>query len=170
MVDGEPQPASEYEGASAALEFALWRLDEQLQAIKSIDAKSERAVTIAAALLALLAGAGTFQLSSSGERHIWLAVIVALSSFFIILVVGFFFRTQETTNLHLGPDGEELLEVAAAHPEARVRQWLAENVFVAIEYNERQIEAKDRRYKVLALVVLGWAVLTSWVLVAFALV
>ena len=47
---------------------------------------------------------------------------------------------------------------------------MAENVFVAIEYNERQIEAKDRRYKVLALVVLGWAVLTSWVLVAFALV
>ena len=97
-------------------------------------------------------------------------MIVALSSFFIILVVGFFFRTQETTNLHLGPDGEELLEIAAWHPEARVRQWLPENVYVAIEYNERQIEAKDRRYKILALVVLGWTVLTPWALVALALV
>ena len=62
MPGDEPEPAMKYEGAAAALEFAMWSLDDQIRTIERTDGKSERAITLGITVVALFSGALTFQL------------------------------------------------------------------------------------------------------------
>ena len=158
---------SEYGGAGAALEFALWSLDEQLQTIKDIDAKAERALTLAVAILALFSGASTFQLS--GENNPWWLVVGAAVVIGIFLIaVLLFFRCQEFANLYLGPDGSRLLRVSADNAEPRAKQWMAESIFWSVEANVERIEMKDRRYRRLAAAVIAEAVSATVAIVIVA--
>jgi hypothetical protein len=91
---------SEYEGAAAALEFALWSLDEQLETIKEIDAKSERAITLGIAILAVFPGTLTFQLGSADG----VVTIAALTSAVLVAIpflvaVWLFFHAYAALNL-----------------------------------------------------------------------
>ena len=81
----------------------MWSLDEQLQTIKDIDARAERALTLAVAILALFSGASTFQWGGLGERW-WLLAPAAVVIGVFLTAVLLFFRCQEAANLHLGPD------------------------------------------------------------------
>jgi len=153
-----------FEGAGAALEFARWGLVQQQQALRGFDAKSERALTLAVAILAIFSAASTFFLGADtffrgadtfgvSNRLPWLIASGALLlSFFA--VAGLFFHSQAAISMHLGPDGEHLLEISAAHTDLRTRQWLAENIYQSIENNEGAIATRSRRYKRLAFAVL----------------
>ena len=150
----------EFEGAGAALEFAIWSLDQQQQALRDFDAKSERALTLAVAILAIFSAASTFFLGADGfaasNRLPWLAASAALFLIFFA-VAGLFFRSQAALGMYLGPDGEHLLAISAEHTDLRTRQWLAENVYRSIEHNESVIATRSRRYKMLAFAVLAEA-------------
>lgn len=157
----------EYGGGGAALEFALWSLDEQLQAIKDIDAKAERALTLAVAILALFSGASTLGWGAATDQLRLAAIAAVVIAFFVVAVV-LFFRCQEAANLHLGPDGRRLLAVSTEHGELRVRQWLAEHVYRSIESNRRLIYTKNRHYLYLAYAVMGEAIVASVAIVGIA--
>lgn len=158
---------TEYAGAAAALEFALWSLDEQLRTIKDIDAKAERALTLAVAILALFSGASTFGWGDATDQ-LRLAAIAAVVIAFFVLAVMLFFRCQEAANLHLGPDGRGLLALSTEHGELRVRQWLAEHIYRSIESNRSLIYTKNRRYLHLAYAVMGEAIVASVAVVGMA--
>ena len=160
MASDEPQPALEYEGAGAALEFAMWGLDEQLQTIKDIDAKAERALTLAVAILALFSGASTFQWGGVSEPW-WLVAAAGVVLAIFLVAVASFFRCQEAANLYLGPDGARLLGVSADQPGPRTRQWMAEVIFRAVAANSQWVDTKDRRYKRLAAAVISEAIAAS---------
>ena len=143
MASDEPQPASDYEGAGAALEFAMWSLDEQLRAIQTTDGKSERAITLGVAIVTLFSGALTFQLGDAGRGVTMLALGTA------VLVVGcfvaavwLFFRSYAAVNWYLGPDSEELLAVSGEHGDLRSRQWLAEQLLSAVGHNAAGLQTK----------------------------
>ena len=143
MTTDEVVQHSEYGGAGAALEFALWSLSEQLQTIKDIDAKSERAITLGAAIVALFSGALTFQLSAADR----LATITALSSAALVagtfvVAVWFFFRSYAALNLHLGPTAGRLLAVSGEQGDSRTRQWLAEEILESVEHNANGVQEK----------------------------
>ena len=157
----------EYGGAGVALEFALWSLDEQLQTIKEIDAKAERALTLAVAILALFSGAITFQWGEATDQLLLAAVSAVVIGTFLLAVV-LFFRSQEASNLHLGPDGRRLLEISVEQSEVRVRQWLAEHVYRSIEGNRELVHHKNRRYRHLAYAVIAEAVVASVAVVGIA--
>ena len=165
-TDDVPQH-SEYGGAGAALEFALWSLNEQLQTIKDIDAKAERALTLAVAILALFSGASTFQLSG-GSHQSWLVAAAALVVGIFLVAVVLFFRCQDFANLYLGPDGPRLLRVSADNADLRARQWMAEGIFWSVEANVERIETKDRRYRRLAAAVIAEAVSATVAIVVVA--
>ena len=158
---------SEYGGAGAALEFALWSLDEPLQTIKDIDAKAERALTLAVAILALFSGATTFQLSG-GNNPWWLVAGAAVVIGIFLVAVVLFFRCQDFANLYLGPDGPRLLRVSADNADLRARQWMAESIFWSVEANVEWIETKDRRYRLLAAAVIAEAVSATVAIVVVA--
>lgn len=157
----------EYGGGGAALEFALWSLDEQLQTIKDVDAKAERALTLAVAILALFSGVSTLGLGDATDQVRIAAIAAVVIAFFVVAVV-LFFRCQEAADLHLGPDGRRLLAVSAEHRELRVRQWLAEHVFRSIEANRSIIQRKNRRYLHLAYTVMSEAIVASIAAVGIA--
>ena len=157
----------EYEGAGVALEFALWSLDEQLQTIKEMDAKAERALTLAVAILALFSGAITFQWGEATDQ-LRLAAVSAIVIGTFLLAVVLFFRSQEASNLHLGPDGRRLLAISVEQSEVRVRQWLAEHVYRSIEGNRELVHQKNRRYRHLAYAVIAEAVVASVAVVGIA--
>ena len=167
MASDEPQPAVEYEGAGAALEFAIWSLDEQLQTIKDIDAKAERALTLAVAILALFSGASTFQWGGVSEPW-WLLAPAAVVIGVFLCAVLLFFRCQEAANLHLGPDSRRLLVLSADRGEGPVRQWLAEHVYHSVERNAALTLTKNRRYKYLAYAVMAEAISASVAVVIIA--
>ena len=52
MVEEYPDGDAQFSGASAALDFAVWSLTDQMRAIETTDAKSERALTVAMAVIA----------------------------------------------------------------------------------------------------------------------
>ena len=135
-----------YEGAAAALEFAMWSLDEQLRAIQTTDAKSERAITLGVAIVALFSGALTFQLGDSDRA----ATIVALCAAVLvagcfIAAVWLFFRSYAAVNWYLGPASERLLAVSGDHGDLRTRQWLAEEIFATVERNAEGLDTKTTR-------------------------
>ena len=138
----------------------MWSLDEQLQTIKDIDAKAERALTLAVAILALFSGASTFQWSGLSEP-LWLLAPAAVVIGVFLGTVLLFFRCQEAANLYLGPDGARLLGVSAGQPDPRTRQWMAEVIFRAVAANTQWVDTKDRRYKRLAAAVIAEAVAAS---------
>ncbi len=167
MTTDDGSQILQYGGAGAALEFALWSLDEQLQTIKTLDAKAERALTLAVAILALFSGASTLQWGDATDQLRFAAIAGAVIGFFVLAVV-LFFRCQEAANLHLGPDGRRLLAVSTEHRELRVRQWLAEHIYRSIESNRRLIYAKNRSYRLLAYAVVGEAAVASVAVVGIA--
>ena len=143
MADNEPQPALDYEGAGPALEFALWSLGDQIQTIERTDGKSERAITLGITIVALFSGALTFQLDGSGRA----GAIVALSASIVvagcfIAAVWLFFRSYAVVDSYLGPDGRRLLGVSREHEDRRTRQWLAEQIFAAVDSNASGLQAK----------------------------
>ena len=151
-------------GAGAALEFAIWSLDQQQQALRDFDAKSERALTLAVAILAISAAASTFFLGADApgvsNRIMWLlASGILLLSFLAIIWLSF--RSQTALSMHLGPEGEHLLAISAEHTDPRTRQWLAEDIYRSIEYNESVIATKSKRYKRLALAVMLEAIVAG---------
>lgn len=167
MTTNDSVQQLEYGGAGAALEFALWSLDEQLQTIKEIDAKAERALTLAVAILALFSGAITFQWGEATDQLRLAAVGAAVIGTFLLAVV-LFFRSQEASNLHLGPDGDRLLAISVEQSEVRVKQWLAEHVYRSIEGNRELVHSKNRRYRHLAYAVIAEAVVASIAVVGIA--
>ena len=169
MTSGDPQPGLEYEGDGAALELAMWSLDEQLQTIKDIDAKAERALTLAVAILALFSGASTFQWGEVGDRWWLVAAVAAVTGVFLITVV-LYFRCQAFANLYLGPDSDRLLRVSAGHADARTRQWMAEAILRSVDANAGPIQAKNSRYKRLAAAVIVEAVAASVTVASIAMV
>ena len=157
MTGGEGGRERNFEGAGAALEFALWGLGQQQQALRGFDAKSERALTLGVAILAIFSAASTFFLGADtfgvSNRLPWLVASAALFlSFFA--VAGLFFHSQAAISMHLGPDGEHLLAISAEHTDLRTRQWLAESIYQSMENNEGVIATRSRRYKRLAFAVL----------------
>lgn len=169
MTTNARQQQSEYGGAGAALEFALWSLNEQLQTIKEIDAKSERALTLAVAILALFSGAVTLQWGEATDQLRLATVAVVVIGTFLLAVV-LFFRSQEASNLHLGPDGGRLLAISVEQSEDRVRQWVAEHLYRSIEGNRDLVHTKNRRYRHLAYAVITEAVVASVAVVGIATV
>ena len=167
MPGDEPEPAMKYEGAAAALEFAMWSLDEQLQTIKDIDARAERALTLAVAILALFSGASTFQWGGLGERW-WLLAPAAVVIGVFLTAVLLFFRCQEAANLHLGPDSRRLLALSADRGEGPVRQWLAEHIYHSVGLNAELMLTKNKRYKHLAYAVMAEAISASVAVVIIA--
>ena len=167
MTTDEVVQHSEYGGAGAALEFALWSLNEQLQTIKDIDAKAERALTLAVAILALFSGASTFQLGGVGQQS-WLVAAAAVVVGVFLLAVVLFFRCQDLANLYLGPNGQRLLRVSAENADLRARQWMAESIFWSVEANVERIETKNRRYRRLAAAVIAEAVSATVAIVIIA--
>lgn len=134
----------EFEGAGAALEFAIWGLSDQVRTIERTDAKSERAMTLAVAIFALFSGALTFQLDSPGRLATVVASVAAISvAGCFVLAVWLFFRSYAAINWHLGPESERLLEVSSEHAEPRVRLWLAEQI-LASRAQRDQPEGQDR--------------------------
>lgn len=132
-----------FEGAGAALEFAIWSLDEQLLAIRTTDAKSERAITLAVAILALFSTALTFRMGGAGSAGAAMAIVAAVAvALSFVLAVWLFFRSYSWVNWYLGPDSERLLDVSSRHAEAASRQWLAEQVLASVEHNAAQLRAK----------------------------
>ena len=146
-----------FEGAGAALEFAIWSLDQQQQALRDFDAKSERALTLAVAILAISAAASTFFLGAdaiaASNRIMWLLASLALLLIFLA-ITWFSFHSQTALSMHLGPEGEHLLAISAEYTDLRTRQWLAEDIYRSINHNESVIATKSKRYKRLALAVL----------------
>ena len=150
----------EFEGAGAALEFAIWGLDEQMLAIRTTDAKSERAITLAVAILAISAAASTFLEADTPDvsnRIMWVLAFGTLILTFLA-ITWLSFRSQAALSMHLGPDGEHLLAISAEHTDRRTRQWLAEDVYRSIEHNESVFATKSKRYKRLAIAVLVEAI------------
>ena len=143
MASDEPQPALEYEGAATALEFAIWSLDDQIRTIERTDGKSERAITLGIAVVALFSGALTFQLDGSGRA----GAMVALSASLVvagcfIAAVWLFFRSYAAVNWALGPTSRRLLAISSDQEDLRVRQWLAEQIFAAVDSNASGLQAK----------------------------
>lgn len=135
-----------FNGAGAALEHAVWSLSDQVRTIERTDGKSERAITLAVAILALFSGALTFQLEDAGRA----GTIVALGAATVVAgcfvaAVWFFFRSYAAVNWHLGPETERLLHVSSEHAEPRVRQWLAEQILAPVEANALSLEVKTTR-------------------------
>ena len=168
MTTGEAGGEPRFEGASAALEFAIWSLDEQLRTIKDIDAKAERALTLAVAILALFSGASTFQWGGLSDQWWLIAAAGVVISIFLIAVL-FFFRCQEYANLYLGPDGARLLRVSADQGDLRTKQWMAETIFRSIEANTERILTKNARYKRLTAAVIAEAIAASATVVGIAM-
>ena len=146
MVDEQPSEAPAFEGASAALEFAVWSLSDQVRTIETTDGKSERALTLAVAVIGLFSGALTFQLDEAGRAEAVVGLIAApLVVVCFVAATWLFFRSYAMTNWYLGPQSENLLSIAAEHTQPRVRQWLAEQIFASVQLNADQIEAKTVR-------------------------
>ena len=161
MTINETNREPGFEGARAALEFATWSLNEQLEAIRQIDTKSQRVFTLAVAILVLLSGAGTLPLSDRPEWPIQSVVAGGITVLFFIVAVWFFFHAQAATDLYLGPKGAHLLAIFAAQPDLRTRQWLAESIYGSIEHNAQLIHAKSKRYVRLTVAVLAEAILAG---------
>ena len=146
MTTNDSLQQLEYGGAGVALEFALWSLNEQLQTIKEIDAKSERAITLGVAIVAVFSGALTFQLGSADGvvtiLAVGSAVLVAIP---FMVAVWLFFRAYAALNLYLGPAGGRLLAVAGEQGDSRTRQWLAEQILDSVEHNASGVQTKAAR-------------------------
>lgn len=137
---------TEYAGGAAALEFALWSLDEQLQAVKNIDAKSDRAITLGGAIVAVFSGTLTLQLNGADRA----VTITALSSAVLVAIpfiaaVWLFFSSYSALNLFLGPTSGRLLGVSGAESDLRTRQWLAEQILDSVEHNSASVQTKEAR-------------------------
>lgn len=171
MISDEGGRERNFKGAGAALEFALWSLDQQQQALRGFDGKSERALTLAVAILAVYAAASTIfpgaDMSAVSNRPQWLIVSLVLIVIFPI-VIFLFFHSQAALSIHLGPDGEYLLAISAENTDLRTRQWLAENIYQSIDHNEGVIATRSRRYKWLAYAVLAEALTASVAIAATA--
>ena len=143
MAGDEGGRERNFEGAGAALEFALWSLDEQMLAIRTTDAKSEHAITLAVAILALFSTALTFRIDGAGSAEAAAAIVAAVVvAGCFVLAVWLFFRSYSWVNWYLGPDSERLLDVSSRHAEAASRQWLAEQILASVGHNAAQLRAK----------------------------
>lgn len=143
MTSGDGERERNFEGAGAALEFAIWGLSDQVRTIERTDAKSERAMTLAVAIFALFSGALTFQLDSPGRLATVVASVAAIAvAGCFVLAVWLFFRSYAAINWHLGPESERLLEISGEHAESRVRQWLAEQILASVAHNETSLKDK----------------------------
>ena len=146
MTTGEAEQGRGFEGASAALEFAIWSLDEQMRAIQTTDAKSERAITLGVAIVALFSGALTFQLGGSDRAAAIMALgAAAMVAACFVAAVWLFFRSYAAVNWYLGPASERLLAVSGDHGDLRTRQWLAEEIFATVERNAEGLDTKTTR-------------------------
>ena len=146
MTNDEPGHEPGFDGAAAAQEFAVWSLDEQLRAIRTTDAKSERAITLAVAILALFSGALTFQLDGAGRAGTLTALVAASGvAGCFVAAVWLFFRSYAAVNWYLGPESDRLLAVSSDYAEPQVRQWLAEQILAAVEHNAIRLQTKTAR-------------------------
>ncbi len=164
MTSDEGGRERNFKGAGAALEFALWSLDQQQQTFRGFDGKSERALTLAVAILAVYAAASTTfpgaDMSAVSNRPLWLIVSLVLFVIFFA-IAGIFFHSQAALCIHLGPGGEYLLAISAKNTDLRTRQWLAENIYQSIDHNEGVIATRGRRYKWLAYALLAEAIVAG---------
>ena len=175
MTTNDSLQQLEYEGAGVALEFALWSLDDQIRAVERIEGKSERAITLGVAIVALFSGALTFQLDvlTSAEAVVGLVAAGLVAACFIA-AVWLFFRSYAAVNWFLGPESEGLLSVAGEHSEPRTRQWLSEQILASVEQNTSRLQTKAElatwlfRVVLLEAVAAGAGVATIAILVAAA--
>lgn len=143
MTGDEGGRERNFEGAGAALEFALWGLSDQVRTIERTDAKTELAMTLAVAIFALFSGALTFQLDSPGRLATVVASVAAIAvAGCFVLAVWLLFQSYRAVNWYLGPESERLLEISGEHAEPRVRQWLAEQILASVAHNETSLKDK----------------------------
>ena len=137
-TDGEGTGSGEYD--TLVLEVARWRLDEQLGRVSSLDNKIAATFTLNAAAVALFGAALAFADRELAPTVWGLAVAVVVV---FVAGVSFAYRAYRQQDWSLRPhllDLEAAIEVEAA---SRVQLWVATEIMLSLEYNERLVRNKD---------------------------
>ncbi len=143
MAD-ERDTQSNGDGAAAAAilyEIARWRLDEQLERVKSQDNKLAATFTLNAAVIALFGAALAFA-DREFPYHVWGLAIGVFGVFLTNLM--FAYRAYRQNEWSFRPDLHRLSDLAEAHSSDTIRHWVAREIMTSLAHNEALLRQKGR--------------------------
>lgn len=128
-------------GVAVLYETARWRLDEQLERVKSQDNKLAATFTLNAAVIALFGAALAFA-DREFPYHVWGLAIGVFGVFLTNLV--FAYRAYRQNEWSFRPDLVRLSELAETHSGVTIRRWAAREIMTSLAHNEALLRQKGR--------------------------
>lgn len=132
-------------GIAVLYEAARWRLDEQLERVKSQDNKLAATFTLNAAVIALFGAALAFA-DREFPYHVWGLAIGVFGVFLTNLV--FAYRAYRQNEWSFRPDLSRLSELAETHSSDTIRHWVAREIMASLAHNEALLRQKGRDRRV----------------------
>ena len=143
MAEGDevlPRTGDE-DGSVLLYEIARWRLDEQLDRVRSLDNKLAATFTLNAAVVALF-GAAMALAGRTMPYYVWGLELAVLCVFLINLT--FTYRAYRQTDWSVRPNLERLDSLIGAYPADTIRVWAAREIISSLLYNEGVLDRKGR--------------------------
>ena len=126
-------------GAAILYEIARWRLDEQLERVRSLDNKLAATFTLNAAVVALF-GAAMALTDRAFPDHVW-ALAVAVFGVFVVNL-AFAYRAYRQKEWSVRPDLQRLDTLVDQELAPVVRRWAAREIIASVEHNETLLSQK----------------------------
>ena len=137
--DAAEQTAGERDSIGLFYEIARWRLDEQLERIKSLDNKLAVTFTLNSAVIALFGAALAFA-AQEFAYHVWAFAVAVLGVYLVNLI--FAWRAYRQKNWSVRPDLNELDRLIDSYPSIAIREWAAREIMVSLTHNEALLQEK----------------------------
>ena len=143
MADGDERTlgTGDEGGPDLLYEIARWRLDEQLERVKSLDNKLAATFTLNAAVIALFGVALAFT-DRGLAYHVWGLAVGVLAIFVVNLV--FVWRAYRQQQWSVRPDLEKLDSLIHAYSGIALREWAAREIMTSLTQNDIVLKRKGR--------------------------
>ena len=140
-----PPRAGDEDGPVLLYEIARWRLDEQLDRVRSLDNKLAATFTLNAAVVALC-GAAMALAGRTMPYYVWGLEVAVLCVFLINLT--FTYRAYRQTDWSVRPHLDDLNSLIGAYPNDAIRAWVVNEIAVSLKHNEVGLTQKGRDSRV----------------------
>ncbi len=132
-------------GAAILYEIARWRLDEQLERVRSLDNKLAATFTLNAAVVALF-GAAMALTDRTMPYYVWGLELAVLCVFLVNL--AFTHRAYRQKNWSVRPHLDDLQNLISAYSNDAIRAWVVTEITISLENNEVALAQKGRDSRV----------------------
>lgn len=132
-------------GVAVLYETARWRLDEQLERVRSLDNKLAATFTLNAAVVALF-GAAMALADRAMPYYVWGLELAVLCVFLVNL--AFTYRAYRQKNWSVRPHLNDLRDLISAYPDDAIRAWVVSEITASLEHNEVALAQKGRDSRV----------------------